>query len=137
MVGNTQSEYANYKDKSMWFLLGDAGTVTALEYNPEEADKIDLCYSSDGSGRKHVIVPEGGSRNPVNAKSFEEEAVGDGNFRTRLNEKMDGVEVFAAAITGVPKLYKQLVQEFDIDNEKIDYCLIHQASKVLFEKLRK
>ncbi|GGK11236.1 3-oxoacyl-ACP synthase III family protein [Parabacteroides faecis] len=137
MVGNTQSEYANYKDKSMWFLLGDAGTVTALEYNPEEADKIDICYSTDGSGRKHVIVPDGGSRNPVSLKSFEEEAVGDGNFRTRLDEKMDGVEVFAAAITGVPKLYKQLLQEFNIDNEKMDYCLIHQASKVLFEKLRK
>lgn len=137
MVGNTQSEYANYHDKSMYFLLGDAGTVTALEYNPEEADKIDLCYMTDGSGRKHVIVPDGGSRNRVNEKSFVLEDVGDGNFRTRLDEKMDGVEVFASAITGIPKLYKQLQSTFNIDNEKIDYCLIHQASKVLFEKLRK
>ena len=137
MVGNTQSEYANYKDKSMYFLLGDAGTVTALEYNPEEADKIDLCYMTDGSGRKHVIVPDGGSRNRVNPKSFELEDVGDGNFRTRLDEKMDGMEVFASAITGIPKLYKQLQETFQIDNEKMDYCLIHQASKVLFEKLRK
>lgn len=137
MVGNTQSEYANYKDKSMWFLLGDAGTVTALEYNPEEADKIDLCYMSDGSGRKHVIVPDGGSRNRFSEKSLELENVGDGNFRTRLDEKMDGVEVFASAITGIPKLYKQLQETFQIDNEKMDYCLIHQASKVLFDKLRK
>lgn len=137
MVGNTQSEYASYKDKTMWFLLGDAGTVTALEYNPKEADKIDLCYMSDGSGYKHVIVPDGGSRNPVNLKSFIEENVGDGNFRTRLNEKMDGMEVFSSAITDVPKLYKKLVQEFNIDNDRIDYCLIHQASKVLVDKLRK
>lgn len=137
MVGNTQSEYANYNDKAMWFLLGDAGTVTALEYTETGADKIDLCYATDGSGRQHVIVPDGGSRNRVNEKSFELEDVGDGNKRTRLDEKMDGVEVFASAITGIPKLYKQLQQEFGIDNEKIDYCLIHQASKVLFEKLRK
>lgn len=137
MVGNTQSEYANYNDKSMYFLLGDAGTVTALEYSPEEADTIELCYMSDGSGRQHVIVPDGGSRNRVSVNSFILEDVGEGNKRTRLDEKMDGVEVFAAAITGIPKLYKQLQDEFHIDNEKIDYCLVHQASKVLFEKLRK
>ncbi len=137
MVGNTQSEYANYHDKSMYFLLGDAGTVTALEYDTENPDKIDLCYMTDGSGRKHVIVPDGGSRNRVNAKSFELEEFEDGNKRTRLDEKMDGVEVFASAITGIPRLYKQLQSTFNIDNEKIDYCLIHQASKVLFEKLRK
>lgn len=32
MVGNTQSEYASFEDRSMYLLLGDAGTVTALEY---------------------------------------------------------------------------------------------------------
>ena len=137
MVGNTQSEFANYHDKSMYFLLGDAGTVTALEYSETDADKIDLCYMTDGSGRRHVIVLDGGSRNRVNKKSFILEDVGDGNKRTRLDEKMDGIEVFASAITGIPRLYKQLQLEFNIENDKIDYCLIHQASKVLFEKLRK
>lgn len=70
MVGNTQSEYASYEDRSMYLLLGDAGTVTALEYSEEDYDEMNFNYLTDGSGRASVIVPDGGSRNPVNDKSL-------------------------------------------------------------------
>ena len=42
MVGNTQSEYASYEDRSMYLLLGDAGTVTALKYSDEDYDEMHL-----------------------------------------------------------------------------------------------
>ena len=65
MVGNTQSEYASPEDRSMKLLLGDAGTVTAIEYDPNSKDEVNITYMSDGSGRQFVILPDGGSRNPV------------------------------------------------------------------------
>jgi 3-oxoacyl-[acyl-carrier-protein] synthase-3 len=137
MVGNTQSEYANYEDKSMYFLLGDAGTVTALEYDANAGTTMSFNYMTDGSGRHSVIVPDGGSRNPVTPKSFELESYPDGAKRTRLNERMDGADVFSFAIKNVPKNFRALVEKKGINTENVDYFLIHQASKFLFEKLRK
>lgn len=138
MVGNTQSEYASYEDRSMYLLLGDAGTVTALEYtDSDEYDEMDFSYLTDGSGRASVIVPDGGSRNPVNEKSFLMEDCGDGIRRTRLHEKMDGTDVFSFAMFNVPRNFKSLAERINLDKDKVDYMLIHQANKFLMEKLRK
>lgn len=137
MVGNTQSEYASIEDRSMYLLLGDAGTVTAIEYAPEGGDEIDICYMTDGAGREHVIVPDGGSRNPVSNESFVMREYADGIKRTNLHEKMVGIEVFSYAISNLPKCYADLKERVDFDPDKIDYFLIHQANKFLCEKLRK
>lgn len=138
MCGNTQSEYACYQDKSMYLLLGDAGTVTALEYNPENADKMDFKYLTDGSKYDCLIVPDGASRNPVNAHSFELEEYDYGVKRTRLHEKMDGEEVFSFAIRNVPKQFRELCEHEGINMlEDLDYMLFHQANKFMCEKVRK
>ena len=138
MVGNTQSEFASYEDRSMYLLLGDAGTVTALEYTEEDDyDEMDFSYMTDGSGRASVIVPDGGSRNPTNPHSFEYEDCGDGIRRTRLHEKMIGTDVFAFATFYVPRNFKALAERINLDKDKVDYLLIHQANKFLMEKLRK
>lgn len=138
MVGNTQSEFASYEDRSMYLLLGDAGTVTALEYTEsDDFDEMDFSYMTDGSGRTSVIVPDGGSRNPTNAKSFEYEDCGDGIRRTRLHEKMDGTDVFSFASFNVPRNFKSLKERINLDIDTVDYMLIHQANLFLMEKLRK
>ena len=55
LVGNTQSFYASPEDKSLALLFGDAGTVTAFEYNPDNADKLQLDLCTDGSGKDFLI----------------------------------------------------------------------------------
>lgn len=137
MVGNTQSEYASYEDRSMYLLLGDAGTVTALEFDDSYDDKMVFNYMTDGSGRTSVIVPDGGSRNPVSMDSFKMQDYGDGITRNRLQEKMDGAEVFSFAIHNVPKNFNELMDRVNKQISDIDYLLIHQANKFLCEKLRK
>ena len=137
MVGNTQSEYASPEDRSMSLLLGDAGTVTAVEYAPEGGDEINISYMSDGAGREFVILPDGGSRNPVNEKSFIMEDCGNGIRRSRLHEKMIGDEVFSYGTHFIPKVYEQMKEKFNINPDEVDYLLLHQANKFLCEKLRK
>ena len=137
MVGNTQSEYASPEDRSMALLLGDAGTVTAIEYAPEGGDEINISYMTDGSGREFVILPDGGSRHPVNQQSFVMEDCGDGIRRTRLHEKMIGDEVFSYGAYFIPRLYDEMRAKFDINPDEVDYLLLHQANKYLCEKLRK
>jgi 3-oxoacyl-[acyl-carrier-protein] synthase-3 len=137
MVGNTQSEYASPEDRSMALLLGDAGTVTAIEYNPASRDEMNITYMSDGSGREFVILPDGGSRNPVSEKSFVMEDCGDGIRRSRLHEKMIGDEVFSYGTFYIPKVYNEMREKFNVEPDDVDYLLLHQANKFLCEKLRK
>lgn len=137
MVGNTQSVYSSYEDRTMYLLLGDAGTVTALEYNPTIQRSMNFHYMTDGSGKDFVMVPDGGSRNPISQNSFVMEDYGNGIKRTRLHEKMDGDEVFSYAIRNVPKSFKMLSDYFNLNVDNADYILLHQANKFLCETLRK
>jgi 3-oxoacyl-[acyl-carrier-protein] synthase-3 len=137
MVGNTQSVYASPEDKTMALLLGDAGAVIALEYNLEHADVLQISLYSDGSGKEFLIVPDGGCRNPLNAQSFIMEEFEDGIKRTRLHEKMNGIEVFAFGFSQIPKSFRELYEYFSINPENIDYLCLHQANKFLCEKIRK
>ena len=137
LVGNSQSVYASYEDRSMYLLLGDAGTATALEYVPNNDKSMSFHYLTDGSGKDSIHVPDGGCRNPVNSQSFVMEDHGDGIKRTRLHEKMDGSDVFSFGLPIVPKSVNLLKDKFEINFENIDYFLLHQANKFLFEKWRK
>lgn len=137
MVGNTQSVYASPYDKSMSLLLGDAGTVMALEYNIEESDEIKLGLYTDGSGKNALIVPDGGCRNPFTVHSLEMEDFEDGIKRSRLHEKMDGLDVFSFGLTRVPKAFNELIDYFHIDINAVDYLCLHQANKFLCEKIRR
>lgn len=136
LVGNTQSFYASPEDKAMSLLFGDAGTAMALSYD-KDADEMHFVLHSDGSGKDLLMVPDGGSRNPVNEHSFIMEEFEDGIRRTRLHEKMDGLGVFSFGLTNAPIAYRELCAAFNISQENIDYLCLHQANKFLCEKIRK
>lgn len=137
MVGNTQSVLMSPKDKSTYLLFGDAGTVTAVEYVEKDGDVLYSNCSTDGSGGKYTIIPDGGCRNPITPESFIEEEKEKGIIRSRAQYHMDGVEVFSYGINGVPKCVNQLYEQYGLNSEKLDYFLIHQANKFMCEKIRK
>jgi 3-oxoacyl-[acyl-carrier-protein] synthase-3 len=137
MVGNTQSVYASPEDKTLALLFGDAGTVIALEYNSKHADLLQFSLYSDGSGKEFLIVPDGGCRNLFSAQSLVMQEFENGIKRTRLHEKMNGIEVFTFGISQIPKSFEELYEYFSINPENIDYLCLHQANKFLCEKIRK
>lgn len=136
LVGNTQSFFASPEDKSMSLLLGDAGTAMALEFN-EGAEPMHFSLHVNGAGKDDLIVPDGGCRNPYNSESAQMEEFEDGIRRSRLHEKMDGMNVFSFGIKAAPSAYKELSETFGIDESKVDYLCLHQANKFLCEKIRK
>jgi 3-oxoacyl-[acyl-carrier-protein] synthase-3 len=137
LAGNTQSFYASPMDKSTALVFGDGGSACALEYDPESENSFDFHLMTDGSGKDALIVPDGGNRNPVSENSFVMEEFEDGIKRTRLHEKMDGMAVFSFTLSEVPRSLKLIHEHFAIEPEKIDYLLLHQASKFICEKIRK
>ena len=107
-------------------LFGFAGTVTALEYE-EGASGFQFHFGTDGSGYDAIIVPDGGSRNGITSRSFEEETI-DGKKYTRLQSRMKGMDVFAFGISTAPKSVKKLGEHFGFDYLDSDYFVFHQAN---------
>lgn len=136
LVGNTQSFYAAPKDQGTSLLFADAGTAIALE-NDMKADPMQFDFYTNGAGKDALIVPDGGCRHPFSKESLEEYTDESGVVRTRLHEKMDGLEVFKFASKNAPLSIKGLIEKFSINQENIDYLLLHQANKFLCEKIRK
>lgn len=136
LVGNTQSIYAAPKDQGTSLLFADGGAAIAVEYNAN-CNSMEFDFFTNGNGKEALIVPDGGCRNPFNEKSLLEYTDDNGIIRTRLHEKMDGLEVFSFATTTVPKSVSRLMESFSIKKEDIDLLLLHQANKFLCEKIRK
>lgn len=115
-------------------LVGFAGTVTALEYK-EGDDGFKFHFGTDGSGYDAIIIPDGGARNQVSPKSFELEDI-NGKQMCRLQSRMNGMDVFAFAISTAPKSMKRLADHFSLSLEDVDYCILHQANMQIDEIIR-
>lgn len=118
-------------------LFGYAGTVTAIEYNPEKSNPIMLELGSDGTGYDVIIRPGGGSRIPFDSHSLDLVDCEDGRKRHVLQTRMKGMDVFAFGITTAPKSIKTLSKEFKFDYQSYDYFVFHQANQMMNETIRK
>lgn len=135
LAGDTSSMNSP-KDKSTYPLFGDAGSATAIEFDPSSKG-FQFYFGTDGSGYDAIIIPDGGARNPASARSFDMEAIEPGIERTRLNTILEGMDVFSFGMSKVPETVELTLGHFGIDKEKIDYFVFHQANLFLNEKIRK
>ena len=134
LVGETTSTFHSPLDKTIWPLIGDAGTATALEF--EEGNLgIKFQMGTDGSKGESIISPDGGARNPINNESLIMQENAPGISRNRTHVIIDGLNVFAFSITQPPKSMKDLCDHFNLDLERIDYFVIHQANHYMDEKI--
>ncbi len=136
LAGDISSTSLNKRDKSTYPLFGDAGTATALELT-NEATVMNYGLSSDGSGKDAIIIPDGGLRNPITPKSFEEQEIEKGIWRCGRDLKLDGLAVFHFSITKIHPHIKQLMASQNKDASNIDYFVFHQANKLILETIRK
>ena len=135
LAGDTSTVTKSPNDKSAYPLFGDSGTATALEYI-EDAEGIKFHTSTDGKGYQSIIIPDGGFRNFYNFNSDKEIEFEDGIKRSKLHTFMDGAAVFTFGISKAPKSILGLLSHFNIDIDKVDYFVLHQANKLLNEKIR-
>jgi 3-oxoacyl-[acyl-carrier-protein] synthase-3 len=116
-------------------LMGFAGTATAIEYE-EGAKGFKFHMGTDGSGHRAIIIPDGGARNMTTRSSFDMEEV-NGNMINRLTPRMDGMDVFAFAITVPPKSIKSLAEKYGFDYQDADYFVFHQGNVIMLNKIIK
>lgn len=119
-------------------LFGDAGTVTALEYD-EKADPIYFNLGTDGSGADAIMIPHGGARHYFDESSLSKDYI-DGHWYKKTDSRMKGMDVFAFGISTVPRAVKSLAENFNYDYLESDFFVFHQANmmmnKVIDKKLK-
>jgi len=136
LTGDVSSATCSYEDKSTYPLFGDAGTVTALEYD-ESSDPIHFNLQNDGSGYDKIIIEDGGMRNLVTEKSLVKKEVAKGVVRASLNVALKGMDVFNFSVTEVPKSIREFCTYAEKSIEDYDFLLLHQANKLMNETIRK
>lgn len=137
LIGDTITRMSSPKDKSRVPLFGDCGTAVALEFN-DSADDIIIDMNTSGKGYEALITPHSGFRHQVTPESFEYEDFGNGVVRAPIHSVINGMNVFAFAISRPPRAINALLEKYNIDKENdIDYYLIHQANKMIVDKVYK
>ena len=137
LVGDTAMRMGNPNDKSRGPLFGDSGTALALEYDTTASDII-IDFNTMGSGYQALMTPHGGYRHPVTQESFIEKDFGNGIIRAPKDALINGMDVFSFAITKPPLSVKKMLEDQGLDKDKdIDFFLIHQANKLIVDRLVK
>lgn len=137
LVGDTAMRMGNPKDKSRVPLFGDSGTALALEYNPA-ADDIIIDFNTMGSGYQALMTPHGGYRHPITEESFIEEDFGNGIIRAPKDALINGMDVFSFAITKPALSIKKMLDQLGLDKDNdVDFFLIHQANKLIVDRIVK
>ena len=136
IAAETNTKNRSRNDRTVRPLFGDAATVTALEVS-SKPHKINFMFGVDGSGYQAVWAKHGGTRFPADTGSVIDIEVEPGIVRKGTDMVVNGMDVFAFAIKRPPRALKEMIAEFNIDLEEIDFLLLHQANKFIDEKIRK
>lgn len=123
-------------DKSRVPLFGDSGTAMALEFDPE-AEDIVIEFNTLGSGYEALMTPHGGYRHPITEESFVEQDFGNGIVRAPKDTMINGMDVFSFAISRPPVSIKKIMEKYGLNNSNVDYFLIHQANKLIVDRIVK
>ncbi len=137
LVGDTAMRMGSTKDKSRMPLFGDSGTAMALEHDTS-AEDIVVEMNTLGSGYQALMTPHGGYRHPITKESFEDEDFGKGIIRAPKDALINGMDVFSFAISKPPISVKKMLDDLCLDKDKdVDYFLIHQANKLIVDRIAK
>jgi 3-oxoacyl-[acyl-carrier-protein] synthase III len=113
----TADNYSRYTKKlNVKVLFSDAATATLLQRSDQNCN---FEFYSNGNDYMHLSQ----------TYSNYEKSITDNNLN------MDGNKIFNFSLNDVPNLMKKFIKKNNIDNKKIDYILLHQASRVVNENL--
>ena len=126
--GETRSKVYSPKDRRSAFLFGDAGVAALIERDEKFGDSY-FSLNSDGSRSDLIKIEGGGYRHPSSVETLKEKVVDEyGNVRSDEQGYMRGADVFNFVIVEIPKDIKRLLDFTNLDKDKMDYFVFHQAN---------
>ena len=108
VAGDLMTRHTNMDEVSNKLLIGDAVSSTVLSFS--ETPNGNYLVKNDGTDADAITL-----------------------LREEDNEifNMDGFRVYSFAMQKVPKLYKEFLVKFNLDDQDFDHVILHQANKLL------
>lgn len=137
LIGDTATRMGSPYDKSRVPLFrGIAGLPWHLNIMRMQNPLLSISIPSAKDTGHWWLRPE--VRHPVTPESFEYEDFGNGIVRAPVHTLINGMDVLSFAISKPPKSIDELLKYCALDKEKdIDYFLIHQANKLIIDRIVK
>ena len=134
LTAETYSKYLHPSDKSNMTIFGDGATATLVS-DEGFGEILNFSLGSDGSGAENLIVKSGGIklRDKLNDLQFDDK----GNPISSDFLYMNGSEIFNFTLEMVPILVDNTLLKNNINLDKINYFVFHQANNYLLGFLRK
>jgi len=124
LAGDTVSKLISPEDKSVAVLFADAGSASALEFDPS-AGSMAFIGGSEGDGADNLCVPGGAFRATTNAGP-------DGSKRSLV---MDGLAIFNFTLKRVPPLVTAVTQLRGWSVSEVDLFAFHQANGFILKSV--
>ena len=115
------SQYIDKHDRSCRPIFSDAAAVTLIEKSNNNSEIIGFDFGTNGSGYKNLIVNSELNENDIKSNSL----------------YMNGSNVFMFTMSTVPKSVKSLLKKTEMNIDDIDLFIFHQASKIVFDNLKR
>lgn len=113
------SSIIDYEDRATCVIFGDGAGAILLEPNEEGNGVVDSILRSDGSGRKYLIQPAGGSVNPPSHETVDK----------RMHYvHQEGKQVFKFAVTNMAEVSAEIMEKNNLTSDDVDWLVPHQAN---------
>ncbi|MCW3086367.1 MAG: hypothetical protein JWP12_3733 [Bacteroidetes bacterium] len=136
LTSSTLTKTFHPKDKSSRYLFGDGAAATLISAG-DESGIGSFVFGTDGKGADKIIIRDGGARNPVTAKSTQENRDDYGNITSDANFYMNGTAIFNFALRKVPLMISELLEKSNMKMEEIDLFVFHQTNRFMNDVIRK
>jgi 3-oxoacyl-[acyl-carrier-protein] synthase-3 len=118
------SSVVDYSCRKTSILFGDAAGAVLLEPSTDGTGIIDTRMYADGSGKKYLYQPAGGSMIPASLDSV----VNKQHFI-----HMDGQSVFKVAVVKMAEVAAEMMERNNLQSDDIAFLAPHQANKRIIE----
>lgn len=113
------SSIIDYEDRATCVIFGDGCGAVMLEPDTEGFGIQDFLLHSDGSGRKYLIQPAGGSALPPSVETVE---------NRQHFVKQEGKQVFKFAVTNMAEVSAEIMEKNNLTSDDVSWLVPHQAN---------
>jgi 3-oxoacyl-[acyl-carrier-protein] synthase-3 len=116
---DTLSRWVDWTDRGTCVLFGDGAGAVVLQQTDTPTGLRSCVLGSDGSGVNSLLIPGGGTRNPITAESLP---------ARQHFIKMKGQEVYRFAVHAVVQSTQQALANAGLTLDDVDLFIPHQAN---------
>lgn len=120
----TLSRIVNWKDRNTCVLFGDGAGAVVLQSSDQPGGILSTLLRADGSGGELLIVPAGGSKQPLTPEALA------CNLHTI---HMNGREVFRFATRVMERATREVIYKAGWTTDQVDLFVPHQANLRIIE----